>query len=335
MKKIIGISSALLIFLAACANGTTTKVSDPETVVGTVDGKDGVHEVTSNDLYDKMIEDGNNGLTTFYEIIDEFLLNEYYPEDSEDIKTAYDKRYTDIENYYASQDVPQTMEELATAQNLTMDELQETIMNVVQQEAMIEDYAADQITEEEIKAEFDARGIEYRASIINIEIATTDENGNEIAEAEALALAQTKAEEALQALKDGEEFSTVAQNYSSLDSASKGGDMGYFYSNEQEEVIISTLESLKIDENSEIVRTSYGLSIIKKTAEEEKVYDDEKEAIAKSLADKKIENDSTIATEATEAFRKTNNVTVLDERLIEQKAKEDEDKAAAEEETTV
>ena len=91
-------------------------------------------------------------------------------------------------------------------------------------------------------------------------------------------------EEVLKLALDGEDFATLAKEYSDDSSASKGGDLGYFTQDEMVSAFSKAAFSLKTGEiYNKVVETSSGYHIIKKTGEKDQDFDDVKDDLIKTL----------------------------------------------------
>lgn len=75
--------------------------------------------------------------------------------------------------------------------------------------------------------------------------------------------ARKKAESVLRKLKNGSDFSELAQKYSEGPSASKGGDLGYFSKGDMVKTFEDKVFSMKPGEISDVVETQLGFHIIK------------------------------------------------------------------------
>lgn len=77
--------------------------------------------------------------------------------------------------------------------------------------------------------------------------------------------AKAKAEEVLAKVKAGEDFATLAKQYSQDTTASNGGDLGFFAKGKMVPEFEAAAFALKVGEVSGIVKTVYGYHIIKVT----------------------------------------------------------------------
>ena len=88
-----------------------------------------------------------------------------------------------------------------------------------------------------------------------------------------------QAEKVLALARKGEDFSKLAQKYSKDSTAPRGGDLGYFSRNDMVKPFADSAFSLQQGEISDLVRTRFGLHIIK--------VEDIKEEVVKPLAEVK------------------------------------------------
>jgi peptidyl-prolyl cis-trans isomerase C len=107
------------------------------------------------------------------------------------------------------------------------------------------------------------------------------------ASAEKQAEAKKKAQEALNRVRAGEDFATVAKEYSEGPAASRGGDLGFFSRGrmvpEFEEIAFSLKE---VGDKSDLVRTKFGFHIIELTGRQpaqELALEDVKDRIVRQL----------------------------------------------------
>ena len=154
------------------------------------------------------------------------------------------------------------------------------------------------IPESEMKAYYEDNKDTVTAS--HILLKTTDDDGNELSDDKKAEL-KAKMEEILAKAKAGEDFATLAKEYSECPSASEGGDLGSFGKGQMVKEFEDAAFSMEVGEISEIVESQYGYHIIKVTDKKEKSYDDMKDEIKSTLASEKyseyvekLKKDSTI-----------------------------------------
>jgi foldase protein PrsA len=109
------------------------------------------------------------------------------------------------------------------------------------------------------------------------------------AEAESLKIIE-KAESVLNEARSGKPFDALAKKYSEDASSSNGGDLGFFGRGDMVDAFDSVAFSLKEGEVSGIVRSPFGLHIIKATSslkKEVRPFDEVKKSIADELVQEK------------------------------------------------
>lgn len=161
------------------------------------------------------------------------------------------------------------------------------------------------ISEDEMKKYYEENKDDFYTDTVtasHILIKTIDDDGNELSEAKKKEAKKT-AEEALAKVKAGEDFATVAKEYSEDSSASSGGELGTFGRGKMVTEFENAAFAMKAGEISDIVETEYGYHIIKVTdrVDKQETYDDVKDKIKSTLASEKyteyvekLKKDSTI-----------------------------------------
>jgi peptidyl-prolyl cis-trans isomerase C len=97
-----------------------------------------------------------------------------------------------------------------------------------------------------------------------------------------------------QKLKKGEDFATLANNYSEDTTSKKGGDLGYFGRGKMVEPFEEAAFSLKPNEISDIVETQYGYHLIKvvdKKPEAKLTYAEVKDRLNQYLKQQKLQSE--------------------------------------------
>lgn len=162
-----------------------------------------------------------------------------------------------------------------------------------------------EISEDEMKKYYEENKDDFYVDTVtasHILIKTIDDEGNELSDTKKKEAKKT-AEEALEKVKAGEDFATIAKEYSEDSSASSGGELGTFGRGEMVTAFEDAAFGMKVGEISDIVETEYGYHIIKVTdkVDKQETYDEVKDEIKSILASEKyteyvekLKNDSTI-----------------------------------------
>ena len=162
--------------------------------------------------------------------------------------------------------------------------IQQLINNEVSQKVMISD--------EESKTYYDTHPQSFvqpeqvRASHILIKV---DADATEAQKTEA----RKKITAIQQKLKKGEDFASLAENYSEDTTSKKGGDLGYFGRGQMVEPFEEAAFSLKPNEISDIVETQYGYHLIKvvdKKPEAKLTYAEVKDRLDQYLKQQKLQS---------------------------------------------
>ncbi len=155
------------------------------------------------------------------------------------------------------------------AQGLTLNGYREMIAADMRKTALIQRYLSKveqnrkpAVTEEEMKAFFDEQKgrLGQRPATISFEQVVIAPQPSD----SAMAAARAQAEEILQKVHAGEDFATLAKRYSQdPGTKEKGGDLGWFRRGQMVKAFEDAAYSLRPGEVSGIVRSPFGLHIIK------------------------------------------------------------------------
>jgi len=168
--------------------------------------------------------------------------------------------------------------------------LMDTVSRKLLIDKLIDKEIGQNITEKEIKQYYDENKNDFmqkaQISVSHILIPVAkDASPKEAKEAEA------KAKKILKKIKKGEDFAKLASENSSCPSKAKGGVLGFFSRGQMVPEFEEAAFNLKIDEISDIVKTSFGYHIIKKTGEKkegQKKFEDVEEFIVQQLKGQKV-----------------------------------------------
>jgi peptidyl-prolyl cis-trans isomerase SurA len=116
------------------------------------------------------------------------------------------------------------------------------------------------LTNEEQKAYYESHkkdfdkpaGIHIREISVNTQGMSADE----------VAAQRKKIDDALAALKKGDDFMEVAQKYSESDTAPSGGDLGFFDKGQLAPDLEAVVSKLEKGQSSDVIKTNYGFMII-------------------------------------------------------------------------
>ena len=305
ISGIIIIAILLIVLIFVSTKNTKTKNGDD--IVVSVDGK----TITANELYKEL--KAQNGRNVAINLIDEYILNKEY-KTTDDMKKSADQTIESYKNTYGD-NYEAFLEYNGISGNK---ELKELLIKNNKLTLVTEDYIKDNLTDKEMKKYYENNiygDISAKHILISFDYKddATDEE-KEAAENDAKA----KAEEIIEKLKNGEDFSTLAKEYST-DEGSKenGGDLGYFNTGDMVEEFEEAAYKLDVNEyTTKPVKTTYGYHIIMKTGQKEKPsYSKAKETIIEKLVEQKKSEDNTISVKAMVALREKYNMKIKDKTV--------------------
>lgn len=266
------ILSASVITLAGCSQGSSENYVS--TKIGNVTQKDVLDYIGSQQLSKSAVNLATRKI----------LLDKY----GKEVDSAYiDKAYEKIQ---AQNGGKESFEALLLQQGLTADKYKEDLKIKVTQAYMINEYA--NITEEKIKEQYEKEKKQYNIAHILISV-KSDNTPNGISEEDAKA----KAEEVLAKINSGEDFATLAKEYSTdLSNSSNGGELGWSAKENTSFVseFANVAYSLNKGEVSELVKTPFGYHIIKVLDTKEVPYNELKNEIVEKLAHSAVTSDPTV-----------------------------------------
>lgn len=203
----------------------------------------------------------------------------------EDLESNYTTMMSSITSY-----LNLTEEEFLKKFDLTSD----YIKNSLEKEMIATEYLTEnsEVTEKEAKNYYNKNKEDFfEISASHILISNTDENGEDVSD-EKKKENKELAEKILKRVQKGESIDDLALEYSDdTNTASNGGDLGFFSKGEMNENFEEASFSLKVGEvYSKVVETPYGYHIIKKTGEQYTNFDDVKESLIESLTSDKQSN---------------------------------------------
>lgn len=302
---VVVIAILLIILIAVSTKNTKTKNGDD--IVVSVDGK----TITANELYKELKE--QNGKNIAINLIDEYILDKEYKTTDEMKDTAK----ATVDNYKST--YGDSYEAFLEYNGInSTKELKELLIKNSKLTLVTEDYIKENLTEKEIKNYYENNIYgDISAKHILISVENDDDATEEEIEANEKE-AKAKAEEIIEKLKNGEDFSTLAKEYSNDESSKEnGGDLGYFNTGDMVEEFEEAAYNLDVNEyTTEPVKTTYGYHIIMKTGQKEKPsYKKSKDTVIEKLIEEKKENDSAISVKAMIELRKKYNIKIKDKTV--------------------
>lgn len=315
MKKIVISMLVVLLLITGC--GKVPVLSNGEEAVITLD--DGA--ISVDELYQEM--KNKYALSVLIDMLDEKILANKYPE-TDDEKSYISSTISQLQLYYdyyynTQYSSFEIFIQLEYGANNT-EELEEIFSLDYKRNQAIEDYAKSIVSDSEIEKYYNDKivgNIEASHILITADY-EDDATDEEKAEAEKKALEQAK--EIIAKLNNGEDFATLAKEYSKDGSASNGGALGEFNRGDMVDEFFEAALALNVGEYSkEPVKSEYGYHIILKTAQKEKpTLESVKEEVIETLAEEKINSDDTLSYKALIELRKDSGMTIEDKDLKEQ-----------------
>lgn len=296
----------ILLIVLIAVSYRNTKTKNGSDIVVKVNGK----TVTADDLYSKLKD--QYGRSYAIDIIDNYIINKEIKTTSDMKKSAestiksyksqYGDQYSSLISYYGASNDAEFKELIIKQNKLT---------------TITKNYIKENLTEKEMKAYYQSSIVgDIRAShiLISFNYASNATDAEKTAAEEA---AKTKAEAIIEKLNNGEDFATLAKEYSE-DTGTKenGGDLGYFNKGQMEEAFETAAYALDLNKyTTEPVKTSYGYHIILKTAQKDKpTYKASKDTIISDLVESKI-SDTTVYYKALDDLRKKYNMKIKDKTI--------------------
>ena len=312
-KKVgIGLCSLLAITTITTGCGKEAKLDDNTTAVSLKGAK-----ITATDYYNEI---KTSNISKLVDIIDHQLFDEKYPSNDEEDKSVKEQINQIIETYGSNE----TMYLSAIQQYFGVsseDELEEMLRLEYKRNEAVEDYIKDALSDKEIENYYNENIIgDIKASHILIK-PDVDSDATDEEKQKAENKAKKEAEKIIKKLKDGEDFAKLAKEYSDDTSTAKdGGNLGYFNTDDMDENFMDAVKKLNNNEyTKEPVKTQYGYHIILKVDQKDKPKLKEvKDDIKTTLANAKLDGNSTLHYQTLIDIREKNNIKWQDDKLEKQ-----------------
>ena len=286
MKKKIIIMACAVVLLAGCGN---PKLQDGKEVVASIKDKN----ITAEELYDSLKE--KYGADVLINLIDEYIADKEIPttdEINKKIDEEFENQKKQNEEYYKVD-----FEELLENYGYTTESYKKALLTSYKQQEIVKNYVKSTLTDEEIEKYYKDNmygKITARHILIMPKKSTNmteEETNQKKKEAYDLAVSLIKR------LDNGEDFSELAKEFSDdTVSAENGGLLDPFDNNSGfVKEFWEASVALEVGKYSKTpVESQYGYHIILKEKEEERPsLEDSKDKIKDTLAENKINSDST------------------------------------------
>ncbi len=309
------IGGAIIILLLAIniiliINGHKVKLSDGKEIIASIDGKDFV----ADDLFDELKEQyGSNNLLN---MVDKYIISKEVKDDS-DAKTKAKENLESIRSQYESSGYE--WETVLTQYGYSNeDELLNELTTSIQKENVAKQYLKDNLTDAEINEYYENQVYgTYTVKHILIKPTTTDSMTDEEKSA-AEDAAKAKAQEVIDKLNNGEDFTSLVKEYSEdTGSVDNEGLVENFTKGDVDDAFFTETNNLKNGEYSkEPVKSSYGYHVILRVSStDKKALKDIKDEVMEKIVENKLSDDSTLYTKTWVDIRKKYNFTINDTTL--------------------
>lgn len=312
MKNLKKLFILMLVMLTLVGCGKIPTLESGEEAVATL----GENNMISVDSLYKEIKD-KYGISVLIDLIDKNILNAKYTEETDDEKDYIDEQIEQVKEMAESYSMAY-LEVLNYYGYETENDFKEYLSLTYKRDLAVDEYVASTLKEKEIKKYYEDEVYgEINVKHILIEPETLDGMTTEEKE-EAENKALKTAKEVIKKLKNGEDWDTLAKEYSDDSSNSeKGGDLGWISTGDTVEEFEDAAFNLKKGKYTTTpVKSSFGYHIIYKVDEKDKPsYEEAQDSIIETLVDEKLAEDSALYYKALKQIRKDNDLEIVDSDL--------------------
>ena len=298
---------AILLIVLISVSVKNTKTKDGKDIVAKVNGK----TITADDLYTELKK--QNGKNIAINLIDEFILEKEY-KTTDEMKKSAEATMESYKNTYG-----ESYQAFLEYNGIANDkELKNILIKNTKLTSVIDDYIKKDLTEKEMKKYYEESiygDISAKHILISFDHAS-DASEDEIKAAEEKA--KKEAEALVERIKNGEDFSALAKEYSKDDASKEnGGDLGYFNTGDMVKEFEEAAYALEVNEyTKEPIKTTYGYHIILKTGAKKKPsYKKSKDTVIEKLIEKAKTEDATVSAKAMKALREKYNLKIKDKTI--------------------
>lgn len=311
MKKLLITICICTLLLSGCKK--EAKLENGEEAVVHLNGKD----FSANDLYNKL--KASYGTSMLINMIDDYIVSVEFPDRTEALEYGKEMLASEKSKFDSySNLLGYTWDEYLRNNGFNSeDELTEYFANDYLKEKVAIKYITPSITDKEIKKYYDE---EIDDKIVARHIVITPETDDSMSSDEkkkAEEEAKQKVADIIKLLDEGKDFSELAKTYSSDGSASDGGLLDAFTSDDVDSDFWKAAYDLKVGEYSkEPVKSKFGYHVILK---ENVIAKDSLEkltdSIKDSIAENKLEEDKDLENSTWFKIRKEYNIDITDSDL--------------------
>ena len=299
----------LIIILIVVMKGHEAKLKDGHEIIASVDGKD----ITSEDLFDELKK--QYGTNILINTIDDFIADQEL-KDTDAAKKYASARLATIKQQYEA--IGYDFDVVLASNGFdSEDELLKVFISDYKKNKVVENYLANNLTDDEINAYYEkevygklaAKHILIQPDKTN---ATTQEEVKAAEEA-----AKAKAQEIIQMLNEGASWADLVNEYSADKASVADEGLIEFERGDVVDEFFEASIALKDGEyTQEPVKSTYGYHIILKVSEGEKpALEDALETIKSDLVSNMLNADTNLADKTWVEVRKKYNLTINDTKL--------------------
>lgn len=309
-QKLLTLSLCGLIVLSSGC-GHKVELQDGKEVVVSVDGK----KITAEDLFDDLKK--QYGTNTVINMVDDFIADKEIKDSDEAeeyAKSQVESMKYQYETYgYKFEDV------LAQYGYDSEKDLIKVYINAYKKEEVVKNYLKkNKVTEDEIQKYYDEEIYgNYNAKHILIKSTATDDMTDD-EKTKAEEDAKKKAEEVIQKLKDGSEWSSLVKEYSQdTGSVDSDGLIENFTKGDVVDEFFNATKDLKDNEYTTTpVKSTYGYHVILRVSATDKPsLKDKKDSITEALVENYLENDEKLYNNTWKEIRESYNLKINDSNI--------------------
>ena len=300
---------AIVIVVLACAK-RIPKTKNGEEILASVKGL----TITSDKLYTKLKND--HGTTDVINLIDEYISNDYVKKLTKENEKYIDQvvdYYKQYADYYGTSFEDFLSQYVGISGVTTEKQFREYVIKDYKKTLAVKKYIGSTISEEELKKEF-KENYKQKLTVRHILIEVNDDVKEEDAKKQAEDLIKQLDEVKDDADKLEKKFKDLAYDNSNDTATYKdGGLFKDFSKSGVDEAFYNASLKLKNGEyTKEPVKSQYGYHVILKVSSKTNKYKDVKETIKNDLAEKKLNEDSSLQVTAWDKLRKKYKLKIND-----------------------